>query len=188
MSAAPGRRAHEAGDRGQGGPACRGRAGRRLAYRRAGRHRMRSTTPRSGAPACCGCSGWRSCSMPSQTLAAARRPRGDRLAILTNGGGAGVLATDALIDRRRQARRPRAGDDRAARQRPAATWSRGNPVDIIGDAPARALRRGARCGRAGRRRRRRRSSSTARRRSPSARRRGAGRGRGNRQAQATRPC
>lgn len=33
-----------------------------------------------------------------ETLAIGNRPKGDRLAILTNGGGMGVLATDALIE------------------------------------------------------------------------------------------
>ncbi len=68
------------------------------------------------------------------TLATMPAPRGDRLAILTNGGGPGVLATDALIAeggrlatlhpdtlKRLDAALPR-------------TWSRGDPVDIIGDA------------------------------------------------------
>ncbi len=60
---------------------------------------------------------------------------GDRLAIVTNGGGVGVLATDDLID----------AGGRLAELAPAtiaaldkvlpATWSGGNPVDIIGDAP-----------------------------------------------------
>src|SRR5690606_26825789 len=69
-----------------------------------------------------------------QTLATARPPQGDRLAILTNGGGAGVLATDALIDL----------GGRLAELAPATiarldeilppTWPRANPVDIIGDA------------------------------------------------------
>ncbi|MCH2394500.1 bifunctional acetate--CoA ligase family protein/GNAT family N-acetyltransferase [Oceanibaculum sp.] len=70
-----------------------------------------------------------------ETLATARPPQGERLAILTNGGGPGVLATDALID----------FEGTLADLAPAtlavldaalpATWSRGNPVDIIGDAP-----------------------------------------------------
>jgi acetyltransferase len=68
------------------------------------------------------------------TLATMAPPRGDRLAILTNGGGPGVLATDALIGegghlaelapetlKRLDAVLPR-------------TWSHGDPVDIIGDA------------------------------------------------------
>ncbi|NIA53004.1 bifunctional acetate--CoA ligase family protein/GNAT family N-acetyltransferase [Massilia sp. TW-1] len=68
-------------------------------------------------------------------LAQARRPAGPRLAILTNGGGPGVMATDALV----------AGGGTLAQLAPAtlahlsdhlpATWSHGNPVDVIGDAP-----------------------------------------------------
>ncbi len=71
-----------------------------------------------------------------QTLAAARPPRGDRLAILTNGGGAGVLATDALIDlggRLADLAQETIGQ---LDQVLPATWPRANPVDIIGDAPA----------------------------------------------------
>ena len=69
-----------------------------------------------------------------ETLALARAPQGERLAILTNGGGPGVLATDALMGL----------GGKLATLSPAAietldkvlprTWSRGNPVDIIGDA------------------------------------------------------
>ena len=69
-----------------------------------------------------------------QTLALVRQVPGDRLAILTNGGGLGVMATDTLIDR----------GGSLAELAPAtldclnavlpATWSHGNPVDIIGDA------------------------------------------------------
>lgn len=72
----------------------------------------------------------------AETLANAPRITGDRLAILTNGGGAGVLASDAVV----------AGGGRLARlsQKTLAaldavlpqTWSGGNPVDIVGDAPA----------------------------------------------------
>ncbi|MVW60645.1 GNAT family N-acetyltransferase [Massilia sp. NEAU-DD11] len=68
-------------------------------------------------------------------LAQPRRPTGPRLAILTNGGGPGVMATDALIT----------GGGALAALAPATlahlsghlpgTWSHGNPVDIIGDAP-----------------------------------------------------
>ena len=70
-----------------------------------------------------------------QTLSRAKQPKGDRLAILTNGGGPGVMAVDALV----------AGGGELAALTPAtleklssllpATWSHGNPVDIIGDAP-----------------------------------------------------
>ena len=71
----------------------------------------------------------------AETLALTGEQNGDRLAILTNGGGAGVLASDAL----------EAAGGRLAQLAPEtiaqldavlpATWSRGNPVDIIGDAP-----------------------------------------------------
>lgn len=69
------------------------------------------------------------------TLATGVRPRGNRLAILTNGGGAGVLATDALSD---------FGGELAVLSDEAIAAlsavlppgaSRGNPVDILGDAP-----------------------------------------------------
>jgi acetyltransferase len=73
----------------------------------------------------------------AETLALTREQVGDRLAILTNGGGAGVLATDALLA---------AGGklaelaDKTIEELNGVlpkTWSRANPVDIIGDAPGR---------------------------------------------------
>lgn len=71
----------------------------------------------------------------AETLAHVRPWRGRRLAILTNGGGAGVLAADALA--LGGGTLAELGDDtvRALNQCLPATWSRGNPVDIIGDAP-----------------------------------------------------
>ena len=68
------------------------------------------------------------------TLAAGIRPAGARLAILTNGGGAGVLATDALDDFRGTLAElaPQTIETLDAALPP--TWSRGNPVDILGDA------------------------------------------------------
>ena len=70
-----------------------------------------------------------------ETLARCRRVAGNRLTIVTNGGGPGVMAVDALI----------AGGGRLAELTPdtlsalndvlPSTWSHGNPVDIIGDAP-----------------------------------------------------
>ena len=59
----------------------------------------------------------------------------DRLAILTNGGGVGVLATDALMQRGgRLASLSAETIDKLNATLPA-TWSKANPVDIIGDAP-----------------------------------------------------
>src|SRR5262245_45813323 len=67
-----------------------------------------------------------------------RHPRleGDRLAILTNGGGAGVLAADRLHDLNGSlAELSEATLGRLDAALPP-TWSRANPVDIIGDADA----------------------------------------------------
>ena len=70
-----------------------------------------------------------------ETLAMSRPFRGERLAILTNGGGMGVLATDVLMDKKgRLAELAPETIDRLNQVLPR-TWSHGNPVDIIGDAP-----------------------------------------------------
>jgi acetyltransferase len=70
-----------------------------------------------------------------ETLARTRPLFGDRLAILTNGGGPGVMATDALI--LGQGRLAELSQETLRKLDTVlpATWSRGNPVDIIGDAP-----------------------------------------------------
>lgn len=61
-------------------------------------------------------------------------PEGERLAILTNGGGMGVLATDALVDAGGELP-PISAETRAALDAVLPpTWSHANPVDIIGDA------------------------------------------------------
>jgi len=72
----------------------------------------------------------------AETLARMRPLNGERLAIVTNGGGPGVMAADAL-DAVRGVLAPlspatlRSLDDTLP-----PNWSHGNPVDIIGDAPA----------------------------------------------------
>ncbi len=60
----------------------------------------------------------------------------DRLGILTNGGGAGVLAADRLADLGLDL--PDLAPETIARLDAVLppTWSRGNPIDIIGDASA----------------------------------------------------
>ncbi|MCG5262760.1 bifunctional acetate--CoA ligase family protein/GNAT family N-acetyltransferase [Cupriavidus gilardii] len=71
-----------------------------------------------------------------ETLARGRPLAGERLCIITNGGGAGVLATDALV--LSGGTLATLGVDTIAaldRCLPAG-WSRGNPVDIVGDADA----------------------------------------------------
>jgi acetyltransferase len=69
-----------------------------------------------------------------ETLARARPLRGERLGILTNGGGPGVVATDALIaDGGQLADLSDQTIGRLHELLPG-TWSRANPVDMIGDA------------------------------------------------------
>ena len=72
----------------------------------------------------------------AQALSAHVRPRGDRLAIITNGGGPGVMAADRAAD----LGIPLAGLSGTTLQSLQAAlpenWSQGNPVDLIGDADA----------------------------------------------------
>ena len=72
-----------------------------------------------------------------ETLALTKPPQGDRLAILTNGGGIGILATDALIDQ--GGRLAELSEETIAELDKVlpSTWSHANPVDIIGDATGR---------------------------------------------------
>ena len=71
----------------------------------------------------------------TQTLSRSKPLRGDRLAILTNGGGPGVIAVDDLIER--QGRLAELSDESLTKLNELLppTWSHSNPVDIIGDAP-----------------------------------------------------
>ena len=71
----------------------------------------------------------------AETLAHAARYAGERVVIVTNGGGPGVMATDALVGR--GGRLATLSSDAIARLDAClpSTWSRANPVDIIGDAP-----------------------------------------------------
>ncbi len=70
-----------------------------------------------------------------QTLALVKPPNGDRLGIITNGGGVGVMATDALIDHGGQLAKLAPQTISELDQHLPLTWSKTNPVDIIGDAP-----------------------------------------------------
>jgi acetyltransferase len=71
-----------------------------------------------------------------ETLARARPITGNRLAILTNGGGPGVMATDTLIAAGGKLGTLSEKSIQMLDKVLPANWSRGNPVDIIGDAPA----------------------------------------------------
>src|SRR5262245_58950310 len=72
----------------------------------------------------------------AETLGRVRAVHGKRLAILTNGGGIGVLATDRLVDLGRVPAGPSAGTRAKLDSVLPATWSKSNPVDIVGDADA----------------------------------------------------
>jgi acetyltransferase len=65
------------------------------------------------------------------------RARGDRLAVITNGGGPGVMAADRAADLGIPlAALARVTVDALVEALPP-NWSQGNPVDLIGDADAR---------------------------------------------------
>src|SRR5712692_873832 len=62
------------------------------------------------------------------------RPHGPRLTILTNAGGPGVLATDALLAGGGELAQLSDASLRAFNDLLPAHWSHGNPIDILGDA------------------------------------------------------
>ncbi|HSX11136.1 MAG TPA: bifunctional acetate--CoA ligase family protein/GNAT family N-acetyltransferase [Chlamydiales bacterium] len=72
----------------------------------------------------------------AEVLAKQPRPKGPRLMIVTNAGGPGVIATDALIANGGQLAGldPKTMD--ALNQLLPAPWSHNNPVDVLGDASA----------------------------------------------------
>jgi acetyltransferase len=70
----------------------------------------------------------------AEVLGKQPRPAGDRLTILTNAGGPAVLATDALITAGGHLAELSEETKAALNEVLPATWSHGNPIDIIGDA------------------------------------------------------
>lgn len=77
----------------------------------------------------------------AELMAKQPRPRGSRLAIVTNGGGPGVMATDTLA---RYGLEPASISPQTIQQLDAFLpefWSRSNPIDILGDASAERFRR-----------------------------------------------
>lgn len=72
----------------------------------------------------------------AQVLSLQKKPKGNRLAIVTNAGGPGVLATDRLISLGGElARLSESSMEKLNSFLPGA-WSKGNPVDILGDSGA----------------------------------------------------
>jgi acetyltransferase len=70
-----------------------------------------------------------------ETLGTGFAPHGERLAILTNGGGVGVLVTDTLLQLGGTLAELSDATIAALNEVLPSGWSHGNPVDIIGDAP-----------------------------------------------------
>ncbi|NBC06384.1 MAG: GNAT family N-acetyltransferase [Bacteroidetes bacterium] len=72
----------------------------------------------------------------AQALAMQPRPQGNRLAIVTNAGGPGVLATDRIV--RLGGKMVELSGDTLEKLDEALppVWSHGNPVDVLGDAGA----------------------------------------------------
>ncbi|HXZ49442.1 MAG TPA: GNAT family N-acetyltransferase [Usitatibacter sp.] len=70
----------------------------------------------------------------AQALASHVRPSGDRLAVITNGGGPGVMAADWAADLGMELATLAPATVEALRRVLPANWSHGNPIDLIGDA------------------------------------------------------
>jgi len=70
----------------------------------------------------------------AQALAMQPRPKGNKLAIITNAGGPGVLATDHLINQGGQLAELSESTMQQLDEVLPAVWSHGNPVDVLGDA------------------------------------------------------
>ena len=70
----------------------------------------------------------------AEVLSRQPRPHGPRLAIVTNAGGPGVLATDALITNGGELAPLSDASMKTLDSFLPAAWSRNNPIDILGDA------------------------------------------------------
>ena len=70
----------------------------------------------------------------AKALFAHFRPRGNRLAVITNGGGPGVMAADRAADLRIPMARLSEGTIAKLNELLPASWSHCNPIDIMGDA------------------------------------------------------
>ncbi len=79
-----------------------------------------------------------------ETLTRAKRQIGERLAVMTNGGGIGVMAVDELSERGGVLATLSMDTVESLNGVLPTTWSHANPVDIIGDAPGSRYRDAAR--------------------------------------------
>ena len=72
----------------------------------------------------------------AEVLAMQRLPKGPKLAIVTNAGGPGIIAADALIARRGKLAKISQETMGRLNEILPYYWSKGNPIDILGDADA----------------------------------------------------
>ncbi|HMD78364.1 MAG TPA: CoA-binding protein, partial [Nitrososphaerales archaeon] len=70
----------------------------------------------------------------ASVLDSKRLPSGPRLAIITNAGGPAVVAADAVTDRGGELAKLSEQSMRTLNEHLPPYWSRGNPVDVLGDA------------------------------------------------------
>ena len=70
----------------------------------------------------------------AEVLAKQPRPKGPRLAIVTNAGGPGVLAADGLLSNGGQLAQLSADSMKALNELLPPHWSHNNPIDMLGDA------------------------------------------------------
>lgn len=70
----------------------------------------------------------------AEVLAKQPRPKGPRLAIVTNAGGPGVLAADGLLSNGGQLAELSAESMQALNELLPPHWSHNNPIDVLGDA------------------------------------------------------
>ncbi len=72
----------------------------------------------------------------AELLASGRRLGGDRIAVISNGGGPAIIATDLLVERDLRLADLASDTVTALDRSLPARWPRHNPVDILGDADA----------------------------------------------------
>ena len=70
----------------------------------------------------------------AEILDSTKLPRGPRLAIVTNAGGPGIMATDALLDMGAELAKLSPETIEALNASLPPYWSKGNPIDVLGDA------------------------------------------------------
>jgi acetyltransferase len=75
----------------------------------------------------------------AELLARQRTPHGPRLAIVTNAGGPGVMAIDALLERNGVLAQLSSETLSQLGQALPSACARGNPIDVLGDAPPQRL-------------------------------------------------